>query len=77
MNPIVLRRQMEEEALKLKQMQSEVDSSFTSPGAGLNTSRDARSISDRAFLEAEDAMNDDNAHPRGFWEPHRIRGSRC
>ena len=33
-------RQMEEEALKLKQMQSEVDSSFTSPGAGLNTSRD-------------------------------------
>ena len=34
--------QMEEEALKLKQMQSEVDSSFTSPGAGLNTSRDAK-----------------------------------
>ena len=38
LNPTAL--QMEEEALKLKQMQSEVDSSFTSPGAGLNTSRD-------------------------------------
>ena len=43
--------QMEEEALKLKQMQSEVDSSFSSPGAGLNTSRDATTTTfyDRAF----------------------------
>merc|ERR1719454_1029456 len=50
---------MEEEALKLKQMQSEVDSSFTSPGAGLNTSSNSTGSPSIPSLSVEEKMEVD------------------